>query len=139
MKFILFILLLNISVLAQVVYTPLYSDVYDFLERQSLKNNITLDDEIKPFSRKYIAEKLNELDPVTDKLNTVEKKEYEFYKKEYAYELNEPDNERWYLFSYGDSLFSAKFSPIAGYGLSTTGNAERSYKVDWFFCLWNLP
>ncbi|HEY7750830.1 MAG TPA: hypothetical protein VH917_00955, partial [Ignavibacteriaceae bacterium] len=35
---------------SQVVYTPLHSDVYDFLERQSLKHLVNIDDEVKPFS-----------------------------------------------------------------------------------------
>ena len=111
-------------IFAQIVYTPLYNDVYDFLERQSLKNNITLDDEVKPYSRKYIAEKLNEIESVENNLNSIEQEEFEFYKQEYAYELKNSDDERWYLFSYGDSLFSLKFSPIAGYGISTVGKAN---------------
>lgn len=114
----------------QTVYTPLWSDVYDFLDRQSLKQNIKLDDEAKPYSRKYIASLLNQLDLEKEKLNPVEQNELQFYKKEYAYELRDPSdslwsiNERWYLFSYGDSNFSLKLSPIAGYGISTTGESS---------------
>ncbi len=118
------IVTLTASTLAQIVYTPLQSDVYEFLERQSLKNNIKLDDEVKPYSRKYIAEKLTEIESVKNNLNNIEQEEYEFYKQEYAYELNNFDNERWFLFSYSDSLFSLKFSPIAGYGISTIGKAN---------------
>lgn len=114
------------SIFAQIVYTPIYSEVYEFLERQSLKNIIKLDDEVKPYSRKYITEKLMEIESVKVNLNKVEKEEFEFFKKEYAYELNKLDNERWFLFSYGDSLFSLKLSPIAGYGISTTGS-ENGY------------
>jgi hypothetical protein len=108
----------------QTVYTPMWSDVYDFLDRQSLKQNIKLDDEAKPYSRKYIASLLSSLDYEKERLNSVERKELEFHKQEYAYELNELDNERWYLFSYGDSLFSLKLSPIAGYGISATGKSS---------------
>lgn len=117
-------LLFTYNLFGQIVYTPLYNDVYDFLERQSLKNNITLDDEVKPYSRKYIAEKLNEIESVKNNLNSIEQEEFEFYKQEYAYELNNLSDERWYLFSYSDSLFSLKVSPIAGYGVSTIGKAN---------------
>ena len=111
-------------IIPQVVYTPLSNDVYDFLDRQSLKQNIKLEDEVKPYSRKYIASLLSILDSVKDNLNSIEQKELEFYKQEYAYELYQLDNERWYLFSYGDSLFSVKLSPIAGYGISATGSSN---------------
>ena len=47
---------------AQVVYTPLYSNVYEFLERMSIKQIIKLDDEVKPYSRTYITSLLKEID-----------------------------------------------------------------------------
>ena len=47
---------------AQVVYTPLYSNVYDFLERMSIKQIIKLDDEVKPYSRVYIASLLKKIE-----------------------------------------------------------------------------
>lgn len=123
MKITFFIVLtLNIYLAAQVVYTPLWSDVYNFLDRQSLKHNIELDDEVKPFSRKYIASLLNELSYRKEKLNSAEQSELEFHKQEYAHELNNFQNERWYLFSYNDSVFSVKLSPLVGYGISTTGD-----------------
>jgi len=117
----LLVLIINCFLAAQVVYTPLWSDVYDFLDRQSLKHNITLDDEVKPYSRKYIASLLDTLKSKKNRLKKIELEELEFYEQEYAYELNDLKIERWYLYSYADSLFSLKFSPIAGYGISTTG------------------
>jgi len=133
---------LSISLYAQVVYTPLYSGVYEFLERLSIEQVITLDDEVKPYSRKYIALLLIETKEKKNRLNSTEKKLLAFYEKEYAYELNNLKNERWFLYSYGDSLFSIKLSPIAGYGISAIGEASGhtrwiglssfgSYK-DWF-------
>jgi hypothetical protein len=109
---------------AQVVYTPLHSDVYDFLERQSLNHIVQLDDEVKPYSRKYISDLLIEIEKYKSELSDLERDELEFYKKEYAYELKDYLNERWFLFSHSDSLFSLKFSPIAGYGLSSVGTAS---------------
>ena len=96
----------------------------NFLQRMSIGQIIILDDEVKPYSRKYIAGLLNEIDEKQNNLNSTERELLSFYEKEYAYELNDLKNERWFLFSYGDSLFSAKFSPIAGYGVSTIGDAN---------------
>ncbi len=117
------IFILSTSLYAQVVYTPLYSDVYNFLVRMSLKQLISLDDEVVPWSRKYIASRLKAIDEKQMQLNSTEKDLLEFYEREYAYELDYNKEERWFLFSYGDSLFSLKFLPIAGYGISAIGNA----------------
>jgi len=137
-----FIFIFISSINAQVVYTPLYSNVYDFLERMSLKQIITLDDEAKPYSRQYIGSLLKEITLKQNKINKIEQEQLEFYSREYAFELNNFNNERWYLFSHNDSLFSVKFSPIAGYNiLSLYGKPAHtrmigfstfaSYK-DWF-------
>ena len=109
---------------AQVVYTPLYSNVYEFLERMSIKQIIKLDDEVKPYSRTYITSLLKEIDTKQQQLNSTERDVLDFYKREYAYELDIQNEERWYLYSYNDSLFSLKFSPIAGYGISGIGKAK---------------
>ena len=54
------ILLLLTSLLsAQVNYEPLNKSVYEYLENISTQGYIVLNTEIKPFSRRYIAEKLN--------------------------------------------------------------------------------
>ncbi len=125
---------------SQVVYVPLENDVYEFLERMNLQGHIKLDDEAKPFSRIVIAAKLFEIrnQILTDSvnLNEVEGSELEFLEKEFFYEIkslaaksgqsntsfiNEL-TERWYLLSYSDSIFNVKLSPIAGYGISATGN-----------------
>lgn len=137
---------------AQVIYVPLENGVYSFLERQNLKGNIALNDEVKPFSRIYIAEKLDELSEGVIKstnslsLSRTELDELSFYKQEYYYEItriksikketqeitnstnestSNADNdlsERWFLFSHSDSMFSLKLTPIAGYETSITGN-----------------
>lgn len=118
---------------AQIVYVPLENGVYKFLERQNLKGLIELNDEVKPFSRMYIAKKLLKIDEELKSekkeiLNNVETDELKFYLEEYFYEIFKLNNgssiagqqlkERWYLYSYTDSLFNLKLSPIAGYSLS---------------------
>jgi hypothetical protein len=129
---------------AQSVFVPVETNVYEFLERLSLKGLITLDDEAKPFTRKYIADKLIEVDYdiSIDKnlLSNIDIEELDFYKQEFyteinriinSYQLNniskfnsrsKENTERWFLYSYSDSLFNLTLSPIAGYGLTSTGN-----------------
>lgn len=125
---------------AQVVYVPLENGVYEYLERMNIKGYIQLDDEAKPFSRILIASKLHEIGNFlfieASNLNDVEISELHFWEEEFYYEINSISlkyqhnnltnnnniSERWYLFSYSDSVFNLKLSPIAGYGLSSTGN-----------------
>ncbi|MBK6912309.1 MAG: hypothetical protein IPH11_00980 [Ignavibacteriales bacterium] len=119
---IIFFISANIISLGQVVYTPLENSVYDFIGRLSIKKIISIDDEVKPFHRKYIAEKLSLLDHKREYLNELEEKELDWYMAEYGNELNLTDDEtRWFLFNHSDSLFSFSVSPIAGYGLSAIG------------------
>ena len=66
---------------AQTIYEPIYNDVNLYLSRLSQKGIIQLDDQIKPISRKYIAEKLIELDSLKSNLTNLEREELEFFKK----------------------------------------------------------
>ena len=131
----------SLNLHSQVVFVPLENGVYEFLERMNLRGFIKIDDEVKPFSRKYIAEKLIQ---INNKVNTtafskVDIDEFSFWESEFYYELNQvasktnlqkteslfnQTKERWFLFSYSDSSFNTKLSPIAGYGLSATGNSS---------------
>ena len=72
-----------ISARAQVVYEPLDNDVYSFLDRLSSKGIIVFNDLVKPVSRKYIAGKIVEAGNKISMLNSLEKEELEFYKKDY--------------------------------------------------------
>ncbi len=136
----------SFKVSAQIVNVELTSGVYDFLERMNLKEVIILDDEAKPYSRKYIAEKIieikNKIQLDNSDFSEVEFDELRFWASEFYYEINQMEEikyfteasnnhsdaflnkvkERWFLYSYSDSLFNLKLSPIAGFGLSTTGN-----------------
>lgn len=123
---------------SQVVYEPLGSDVYSFLSRLSQKGLIELDDQIRPLSRKYIAEKLSSLEQNTEKLNSLEVEELNFYLTDFARELDLLNNKkvekekvssinkdqfgRYRLFSYRDNLFTFNLSPILGVELGTRDN-----------------
>lgn len=127
----LFLLFCSVQVSSQVVYEPLFSDVYDFLSRLSQRGVIDFDDHIKPLPRTYIAEKLLEAAEKYTELTELEKEEINFYRKDFFYEevMNKelPLNEkhmsylakdisgRYRLFSYGDNLFKLNVSPVLGY------------------------
>ena len=136
----------SFQISAQIVNVELTSGVYEFLERMNLKSFIILDDEAKPYSRKYIAEKIieikNKIQLDNSDFSEVEFDELRFWASEFYYEINQMEEikyfteasnnhsdaflnkvkERWFLYSYSDSLFNLKLSPIAGFGLSTTEN-----------------
>ena len=131
-----FILLIcSVAAHAQTTYEPLYNDIYPFLSRLAQKGIIQLDDQIKPLSRKYIAEKLVELDSLKNSLTDVEQEELAFYKKDFYTEinfkkitgnnskkisfLNKDGGGRFRFFSYGDNLFKINADPILGYQTGT--------------------
>lgn len=133
-----FILTFNSVTFSQVVYEPLGSDVYSFLSRLSQKGIIELDDQIRPLSRKYIAEKLSLLKLDTNKLTSLEVDELNFYLTDFGRELDllsntKVDKEkisgiskdlfgRYRLFSYRDNLFSFNLSPIIGAEIGSRDN-----------------
>ncbi len=123
-------LALNYLTFAQVVYESLHRDVYKFLSRLSQKSVIVFEDQIRPVSRKYIAEKLLEATSKSEQLTNLEKDELEFYKRDFKFEFDintrtKIDSseitifgydaaDRLRLFSYRDNLFSMNVRPILG-------------------------
>lgn len=82
----LFLPLTNSS--AQINYEPTSNSVYGFLERMSNKGLIQLNEEIKPFSRMYIAERIEEVRSQKSKVKSnIEQEELAFYEIEFANEL----------------------------------------------------
>ncbi len=136
---IIFCLLILIKpVWSQVVYESLNNDVYEYLERLSLKGTIEINDLVKPLSRKYISEKLLEAKSKIELLTDLDKDELEYYLKDYFLEIEafaeENKNEkylsyferdasgRYRMFSYADNRFKINASPILGYGLKFPEN-----------------
>jgi len=133
------------NLFAQVVYEPLYKNVYDFLRRLSTKGIIEYNDEFRPLSRKYLAEKLIEAEKLPELLTEVQKADLKFYKKDYYHEIwfikNEKNEKRvdffsndpagrWRVFSYGDENFKMNLSPILGYQIGSIESAKATH-------LWN--
>lgn len=145
----LFLCLLVINIgNAQVVYEPLYRDVYSYLSRISQRGVIDFDDMIQPIPRKLIVEKLEYLQQVSQKLTPLERKELVFYRKEYTQDrtllladsilpatdkvklLKFTKDDRFRFLSSQDKLFAINFQPIFGYNFQTT-NGKLSLTHRW--------
>ena len=79
---------------SQTVYEPLHKDVYPYLSRIAQKGVINYNDQIKPLTRIYIAEKLVEISKKTRGLpaygvaiTEVERDELNFYLKDFGEEI----------------------------------------------------
>src|SRR5574338_139638 len=128
---------------SQVVYEPLYRDVYSFLSRLSQKSIIVFDDQIRPVSRKYIAQKLLEASENSSELTALEKQELEFFNKDVTFEFDlikkvetdssqlkifgYDDGGRLRLFSYRDNRFSINVSPILGMKIGSRDSEKLTH------------
>lgn len=134
---------------AQVVYEPLYEDVYNFLRRINQKGIIEFNDLIRPLPRTYITEKLLEADSLSSQLTSVEKEELKFFLKEYyqeewLLEENKKQTEyidffsydpagRWRMFSYGSEGFKINASLILGAEIGSIKNAKQTHFWNGFY------
>ena len=73
---------------AQVTYEHLDSDIYNFMERCSQKGIIEYNDYVKPLSRIYFADKLEELIKKKNMLTKLELDELNYFVKQFGKELN---------------------------------------------------
>ncbi len=99
-----FILILSFSTNAQSTPEPLYHDVYPFLERMAQKGVIQFNDEIRPLPRKYIFEKLIEVEEKVRefrslgfrkfRITEMEIEELEFFLRDYNLEINLVNSEQ---------------------------------------------
>ena len=152
MKLTLIFLLISVCIIsaaAQVIYEPLDNDVYSFLDRLSNKGIIEFSDLVKPVSRKYIAGKIIEAENKIQMLNSLEKEELEFYKKDYFLEIEGFDKknedkkyltffgkdsfDRYRAFSYSDKIFKLNVSPIIGYQMDFPGRNRNIHSWMGFY------
>ena len=141
-KIFLFLALSSIAA-AQVVYEPLHRDVYNYLSRLSQKSIIQFDDQVRPVSRKYIAEKLIEASDKSNELTSLEREELEFYNKDFKRELDFINNveidsaqitlvdydkgDRLRLFGYRNNFFSLNLSPILGFKIGSRDSEKLTH------------
>lgn len=128
----LFIIIFSVLRLnAQSVYEPVGNDIYNYLERLSVKGIIKYHDEIKPLLRKDIASLLIQADIKKNKLTKLEYENLVFYEKEFADAidmikrdknfklprleyLTKGETGRFRFFNYRDSSFTFYADPILG-------------------------
>ncbi len=143
--YILFVLLLSLSAYSQDIPQHIsYVRIYDFLDELANDGFIEINSSVKPYSRNYIAGKLNEANSVYNELNYRQKKELKFFQNEFALELNKlPDSKLKVLntdhfniafiqpaFNYNDSLFRVRITPILG--MHITANANGNIIKRWY-------
>ncbi|NUM72710.1 MAG: hypothetical protein HUU43_17865, partial [Ignavibacteriaceae bacterium] len=140
-KLILLALFLSANIYSQVVWVPVNSKVYDFLDNLAIKKIIDYHSEFKPISRKKAAKFLSELEKKSDMLTDKEKQQLQWYKLEFGFELR-TDERRFYAYDYQDSSFAFQVSPVLAYELNSYGGKSGyrrwfginsfAYHSDWF-------
>ena len=78
---------------AQVVYEPVTNNpIYELLDELAALKVITINSAVKPYSRVYIANKLNQALENGQKLNKRQQDEVKFYLKDYSFEAGLNNN-----------------------------------------------
>ena len=91
--------------------------VYTFLDELANGGIIELKGVIKPYSRMMIAEKLREADGYRENLTVRQRRELDFYLRDFGKELYDDEddyNKRTDLFWYRDERFTLTVNPILG-------------------------
>jgi len=120
-----------------------YSRIYDYLDEMAGDGIIEINSVAKPYSRKYIAQKLLEAKSQNNILNKRQQNELSFFLNEFALEqnilpkthLNIFKNEQSKAafiqpaFHYRDTLFRARITPILGMHITnnSTGNIVKRW------------
>ena len=124
------------------------SGIYEFIDELASAQLISVNSAVKPYSRKFIAQKLKEADLQRDRLNPRQKKELDFYLVDFRKELNgwnrlqdstsrvsgkvqwlrgEKGKKRWDMFYYSDSLFPITVNPIFGGEVFSNSSGRATY------------
>jgi len=118
------------SLKSQVVLQPITSSVYEFLDEMAQLKTIELNSAVKPYTRIFIAQKLQEIEKHQADLNKRQQKELAFYFQDFNKELKAKGDfkKRKDLFFYKDSLFTITVNPILGYTYATNNNGNHSHR-----------
>lgn len=121
------------------------SGIYDFLDELANSQIITINSAVKPYSRLFIAKRLQEAQVKSEQLNPRQKAELAFYMKDFGKEINKGKDwdRRRDLLYYSDDLFSLTVNPVLGgeiFGNSSgkatywrNGAEARGYIQNWGF------
>jgi hypothetical protein len=115
---------------AQVVLQPITSSVYEFLDEMAQMKYIEINSAVKPYTRIFIAHKLEEIEKNEEVLNKRQKKELAFYFQDFNKELKAKGSfkKRKDMLFYKDSLFTITINPILGYKYSANDNGSYSHR-----------
>ena len=124
-----------------------YTRIYDFIDELANDGFIEINSVVKPYSRRFISDKLAEVRQQESALNKRQKDELNFFLEEYALEQNRLPEREFLLyegnysrfdlvppvFLYKDSIFRARIQPILGMNIYVNGNGQinqRCYGAD---------
>lgn len=107
------------------------TQVYDFLEELATQHIIDVNDCVRPWSRKFIAEKLQEASSQKEKLSKGQQKQLDFFLKDFNKDIlpAKTFKKRLDLFSYKDSLFNVTVNPLGAFSYfkNDNDNMYRQY------------
>jgi hypothetical protein len=139
-------LFFTVALNAQTAYEHISNaGIYDFLDELANQGHITLNSTVKPYSRQYIAQKLEEASKDKQQMGKTMLQDLEFYKNTYFLELEAKathsltrsnKNEKSQLglnfiaFSgyYRDSLLRFSARPVAGYNYFANADTSLSHR-----------
>ena len=121
-----------------------YTRIYDFLDELASDGIIEINSAVKPYSRTFIAQKLQEAESQTTQLNNRQRKELKFFFNEFALEMNAlPDAYLEFLSTektkialvqpaihYRDENFKARITPLLGMHIWSNSNGTITKR--WF-------
>ena len=139
------VLLANTAINAQSVYEPVNNEIYNYLERLTIKGVIDFNTAIKPITRGEIADYLIKAGSKKSGLTELEQKELDFYREEFADEIDIktgsrnftlPQTEfltpgetgRFRFFRYRDSSFTFYADPVLGYEVNFMDGKNNSHR-----------
>ncbi len=124
-------LCINATKAQDVFYSINNTQVYNFLEELATQHIIDVNDCIKPWSRKVIAEKLQEANTQKEKLSKGQQKQLDFFLKDFNKDIlpAKTFKKRLDLFSYKDSLFNVTVNPVGAFSYfkNDNDNMYRQY------------
>lgn len=141
------LVLFNPSVRAQIVFEHVSSTgIYEFLDELANRGLVDINSAVKPYSRKFIAEKLQEAKKAEASLSPRQKQELDFYLRVFSMSSNAQSDDLWkwrgkeaesvhaglskaLFLHYEDSLLNISFRPVLG--LTYFGNDSGYVKHRW--------
>ena len=139
------IFLASFTMKAQVVYEHISNEnIYQFLDEMANQAWIDINTAIKPYSRTFIAEKLEEAKSYRNNMSTRQQKELDFYLTGFTLEINSPlklNSKINFLKKtkgfgidinplggfYKDKLFSFQVQPVYGYSMFNNDKGTESF------------